>query len=95
MAIKDKPITAPTTSPSITNVERFVSGAPDAQVPATERKKEPKKGGKQLGKHPITLTIDARLLDKIDQAARIAGMSRSAYITMGMNYVVTKGIFKD
>ena len=45
-------------------------------------------------KTPITLTIDAKLLTRIDQMAEAQGVSRAAIIAMGMHYVVEHGILK-
>jgi hypothetical protein len=67
--------------------DKFVSGAPDAEKRLTKPK--------GAGKRPINLTMDPKLLARIDELASAQGLSRAAYITMGMHYVVSRGIFKE
>ena len=76
--------------------ERFVSGA-DATIAVKETKPEKAEQTKRTGrgrKKPVSMTIAPDLIAKVDMAAKSAGMSRAAYVSMALNYAVTHGIFK-
>ena len=75
--------------------DRFVSGVDKALVTEPKPEKtDPVRKKKSGRKTPITLTIDAKLLTRIDQMAEAQGVSRAAFIAMGMHYVVEHGILK-
>jgi hypothetical protein len=67
-------------------VDAFISGAPDAkgQGAAPAATLTPAKPARVVAantrKHPISLTIDAAILARIDDAAAARGLSRAAAI---------------
>ena len=69
--------------------KKYIAGGADV-AEKKERGREPRKAGKT----PITITIDPKLLARIDEAADKQGLSRAAFISQGMFYVVDRGIFK-
>lgn len=75
--------------------DQFLSGADKSPVKEEKQERqEPVRRKKTGRKTPITLTIDAKLLIRIDQMAEAQGVSRAAFIAMGMHYVVEHGILK-
>lgn len=90
MAINRKPPPPPVDA--VAYVNGGIDGAAGEAKTEPQKKRETKKGG---GKTPISITIDRKLLAKIDEAAARQGQSRAAFIAMGMFYVVDRGIFKE
>ena len=76
--------------------DQFVSGA-DKTIVVKEAKPEKVEQPKRKGrgrKMPVSMTIAPDLVAKVDMAAKEAGMSRAAYVSMALNYAITHGIFK-
>lgn len=74
------------------NVEDFISGAPDAgSAPSSEARKGVKKGRKEQ----ITVTMPTERIEKLDAMAERECLSRAALINMGVQRLLDRGITID
>jgi hypothetical protein len=90
MAITKRP---PAVDPR--KVDAFISGAPDAKVPASAAEAKPAApiatkaaAPSSPRKHPISLTIAPDLLGRIDETAARLGLSRAAAIALACSRFV-------
>lgn len=74
MAIAPKPVRNRTDIAVNTRAEAFIRGA-DAAAPVSTR-------AARTTKEPIILRFDAPVIDRIDERAKLIGLSRSAWVRM-------------
>lgn len=99
MAITKRPVKA-----SPTDIEAFISGAPDATttsvaaVATPEPQPEPVSAPKRVKKGKkvqITLTITEAMLGRVDEKAIQIGQSRAAWINLAIAQMLESGLKLD
>lgn len=91
MSISRKP--KPTTSVK-TDVEAFISGAPDAGAGIPGTGSTYQKGIPKGNKRQISLTITPELLQRVDELAKRTGQGRAGIINLAIYRALEGDVFK-
>ena len=94
MAITRRPTPAASAT-STAAQDAFINGAPDASPITKDSSAEYEKGIKKGNKRQITLTIEAELLERVDQVAKRTGQARAAVINMAIFQAIEGDLFRS
>lgn len=84
MAITSKPKCTLSIPQELTDIEKFINGAPDGNKPE-------KRGVKKGQREQITVTFDTTIISRLDDLAQHEGLSRAALIRMAVRQLLDKG----